>query len=795
MADVNVKTIQTRIALKYDSYANWTNTEVADQGANLVLLRGELGICEVKATNPQTKDAGIIPTVLFKVGDGETPFKDLPWASAKAADVYAWAKAEDVVVEGKSIKFVGVKDAEGNDKKITFNFATPEEVAAAVKVVADDLSDLDARVVALEGKFTGDNDVQGQLNALDGRLDVIEGADTVEGSVAKALKDAKAYTDTREAAIETAYKAYADQAEADAITAAENASEAKVATERARITAVEGRLDAIEGADGAIADALAEAKSYADQAELDAVASAKTYTDGREAAIKTAYEKYADDAEQAAKDYSDGKLTAAVNTINANDEAQDAEIAKKLDKTTYEAYIAGKSMSDADLKKYAEDEADAAQSAAIAAAKTETEGQISTLVTSGQVKTNTDAIAQNKADIAAMDTAYKKAVSDEAKAREDADKAIDERLVEVEAFFKTADGETLDTALDTLVEIQDYLNGEGEATGGMIGRLAQAETDIDNLQAEFNEGGRVKVAEGKIAALEAKDTELANADKALGERIDALVGDNGTIATSDAATLASAKSYAEEKATAAETAAKSYADGVAATAKSGAEATAKSYTDGQISGLKDTLEAADEALEGNVKTLQDIVDGYEAKGSIKAAVEAAAELAQDGVDAAGVAQAAANKAQGEIDALELVVNNETTGLAATKKIADDAAADLAALTGDSGRVKAAENAIDALELIVNDASKGNDKLRTDVNALQTLTGENGAIRSEIADAKKAGTDAAAAVTALTNGQVATNKTDINTLKGKVTAIEADYLKAADAYIFNCGSATTVTHKA
>jgi hypothetical protein len=97
MAD---KKIQTRISLKYDSYAAWLNESVADKGANLKLLPGELGICEIPSGSSAATTA---PTVLFKVGaykkdtNGNNTtelytFKELPWASAKAADVYSWAK-------------------------------------------------------------------------------------------------------------------------------------------------------------------------------------------------------------------------------------------------------------------------------------------------------------------------------------------------------------------------------------------------------------------------------------------------------------------------------------------------------------------------------------------------------------------------------------------------------------------------------------------------------------------------------------------------------------------------------
>ena len=207
MADV--KTIQTRLQLKYDTYTNWTDETQTGLGANLVLLKGEIGICEIPSGSSEATTA---PTVLFKVGDGTNPFKSLKWASALAADVYGWAKASDVRLTDKTIEFVGGQDAEGKDiivKSIPLNYATPEEVAAAVKVVSDDLGELTTRVAAVEAKFgDGEGSVDKQLESIDSRLDAIEDAETGVAATAKA------YTDEREVII----KAYADQAEADALS-------------------------------------------------------------------------------------------------------------------------------------------------------------------------------------------------------------------------------------------------------------------------------------------------------------------------------------------------------------------------------------------------------------------------------------------------------------------------------------------------------------------------------------------------------------------------------------------------
>ena len=83
------KIINTRIQLKYDSYEDWSNSTVT-------LKPGEIAIAYLGPTHTTTTpDNGSHP-VLFKVGPGK--FNDLPWASALAADVYAWAKKEHLDV-------------------------------------------------------------------------------------------------------------------------------------------------------------------------------------------------------------------------------------------------------------------------------------------------------------------------------------------------------------------------------------------------------------------------------------------------------------------------------------------------------------------------------------------------------------------------------------------------------------------------------------------------------------------------------------------------------------------------
>ena len=77
-------TLNTRIALKYDTLTNWNASE-------FILKKGEVAICSL--ANSETAEQSTPPAVLLKVGDGVHKFRELPWASGLAADVYGWAKA------------------------------------------------------------------------------------------------------------------------------------------------------------------------------------------------------------------------------------------------------------------------------------------------------------------------------------------------------------------------------------------------------------------------------------------------------------------------------------------------------------------------------------------------------------------------------------------------------------------------------------------------------------------------------------------------------------------------------
>ena len=159
-------TLNTRILLKYDTYANWTKN-------NPVLKAGEMAIATV-ANIDANKATGFqnLPNVVLKVGDGTSHYSDLKFVSALAADVYEWAKAADKPeygykeITGLEAELARVSAAADTDTQYNlvatdaanykFELRSKEKSAVEWTKVADlDLSGIVSRVKALEDKFVG----------------------------------------------------------------------------------------------------------------------------------------------------------------------------------------------------------------------------------------------------------------------------------------------------------------------------------------------------------------------------------------------------------------------------------------------------------------------------------------------------------------------------------------------------------------------------------------------------------------------------------------------------------------
>lgn len=109
------KKINTRIQNKLDTFDRWSSSQVS-------LLPGEIAFVQVTEAKKDSTTGNIVqvPAILMKIGEADAngnpkTFNALPWLSAKAADVYGWAKtekAEDVNIsltinKGTSQKTLG----------------------------------------------------------------------------------------------------------------------------------------------------------------------------------------------------------------------------------------------------------------------------------------------------------------------------------------------------------------------------------------------------------------------------------------------------------------------------------------------------------------------------------------------------------------------------------------------------------------------------------------------------------------------------------------------------------------
>lgn len=229
----------------------------------------------------------------------------------------------------------------------------------------------------------------------------------------------------------------------------------------------------------------------------------------------------------------------------------------------------------------------------------------------------------------------------------------------------------------------------------------------------------------------------------------------------------------------------------------------------KITGLQkaiDDLGAKDTALEGSITT--EVKDRKDADTAInkaieelktaignmsnimnfRGAVESKATIT-DPVEGDVIAVTAGDDAGKEFvysDGEWIEFGSVTAQDAAIKALQDRATSLESRMTAAEGKLTTIQgNGDGSIAKALADAKAyADDKKDEAITAVQGTTSD-AATAATVAGAKKY---ADAAVKTLSDGQVATNKTDIASLKTKVEAIEGDYLKAADTFIFDCGGA-------
>lgn len=278
------KTLNTKIALRYDSYENWIANDP-------VLMQGELALAAVSVKQDGAVEH--VPSVLIKCGDGTHKYSELEYVFAKAADVIAAAKSEAALT------------------------AFINNVIAGAGIATDEaLSTLTGRVTTAEGKIT----------ALEGLV----GKDSVATQIQNAI-DALKLSETYAAKVHTHTKAdITDFAHTHAMTEVTGLADAIADAKKAGTDAAT-ELGTYKVTNDAAVKANADAIAAINHADTGILAQAKSYADGKDAAIAAA-KKAGDDA-QAAVDTLAGKVGTVPADKTVVQMISDAQAAATYDDT------------------------------------------------------------------------------------------------------------------------------------------------------------------------------------------------------------------------------------------------------------------------------------------------------------------------------------------------------------------------------------------------------------------------------------------------------------------------------
>ena len=509
MAIENAKTLNVRIRNKYDSYENWSSS-------NLVLEAGEIAIAyttvDVKVDNGTAKH----PALLMKVGDGTKTFANLPWMSAKAADVLAVCKDE---TELKAFVNGVIADA-----GIASSDAM-EALAGKVTTAEGKITTLEGKMTAVEGKasaneaaiaalalLVGDDSVADQIKTYVDNLNLgdtyaakvhghaiadVDGLETRLQAAKKAGDDAAealgTYKTTNDAAVKVNSDAIAGIKNGETMNNFKAVEEALAGKQAAGNYSVVGHKHEIADVNG-LSDAIADAKKAGTDAATaagNALTDAKKYTDEEMTRLV---------GDTKVSDQIDAKITALdlANTYDAKGAAAAAETAAKSHATELNTAMDGR-MQAVEAKKHEHTnktvldgitaEKVAAWDAAEANAKEHANGLNTAMdgrVAALEAKfTGEDSVADQIAD----------AVAAEATLRDNADKAL-------QALIESNDADIL--ALQGLVgdkkvseAIAEAVKAEEDRAKGIEGGL---ETRLAAVEADYLTSAEEKALQDQITA-------------------------------------------------------------------------------------------------------------------------------------------------------------------------------------------------------------------------------------------------------------------------------------------------------
>ena len=298
----------------------------------------------------------------------------------------------------------------------------------------------------------------------------------------------------------------------------------------------------------------------------------------------------------------------------------------------------------------AEKDIDDLQAAVGAAAKPESaEGAGDGVAATGLYKLIEDALAEAKqyADDHDDDTQYD-------------DSGLKSRIAELEKFFATADGESLDAALDTLIEIQKEIAKDNASAASMLASIQANAQAIETLNGADTVTGSVdKKIKDAIEAIPdvdlseyAKSADVANTyitktDASTTYATQTTVNDLSTTVTNQGNTLSTLNTKVDE-----------------IIAAGGQPNTIEHVA---VNGVRLT---PDEDKQVNVVVPTKFTDITDDSG-FSDLISTAKAQADKGVNDAAAAQATANQAQADVDAVEVTVGEHSTVIAGhTTSISD-----------------------------------------------------------------------------------------------------------------------------
>ena len=500
MAIENAKLLNVRIKNKYDSYENWASS-------GLVLEAGEIAIAhtsvDVKVDNGTAKH----PALLMKVGDGASTFAQLPWLSAKAADVLSVCKNEDdlkgfvngvianagIATDAAMKELSGkVTTAEGAIKALqeaigengsvakqiedaiaALNLAETYAAKEHVHVKADitdfahnhEMSEVNGLADALAGKqAAGDYAAEVHTHVMADITDLADELAKYQLAGDYATKaEAQAMADAKDEAIAAAKKAGDDaQADVDALelVVAKQADVDAALALKADQTALQAEIDRAKAAEKVNADAIALLTNGVSAEEVDGV----------------------NDLIQYVKDHGT-EVTGMKADIKANADAIDA-----LEAIDHEAYKTADATLKSDLEGQIALKADAsdvtAMDAAYKAADTALKNELTPLIDAKAAQTDLEALEL---------LVGTEKVADQ----------IDDKIEELDlanTYEAKGTAETLNTAMNARVEVLEAIDHtKFEAAGAAAQALTDAKAYTD---------GKDTVMNARVEALEEKDVVL-----------------------------------------------------------------------------------------------------------------------------------------------------------------------------------------------------------------------------------------------------------------------------------------------